>query len=337
MSLSGVQFTHPWVFLFFIPLAGVAWYTWKIGVRRRSRVDYPTGTWIDQRPKLTLISPFRLYFFLRLAALSLMIVALARPQHVFTKENRVVEAVDMVICFDLSKSMDAIDFRPNRHTVAVKTISAFIDTRADDRIGLVLFSGEAFLAVPITHDHKVVKDAVEKSSNKYVQDGTAIGQAIAVGVHHLRDSKAKSRVIVLVTDGDNNMGSVDPVTAAEMAKAYGLKIYAVGIGKKGRVAFPVKAMGPFGREVETYQYLTDAANDELLADLASRTGGKNYHAEDSDVLEKIFKEIDHLEKTKVETNTLVRYSELAWPWIWFAVLFLLAEGIALNTRWRKIP
>ncbi len=332
-----MRFTNPEAFLLFIPYLLATLYTWRVGVRRRSRLDYPTGTWIDARPKLGLMSPFRLHFLLRSFALAFLIVGLARPQKVLTKENRIVEAVDMVICFDLSKSMEAVDFRPNRRKVAIETIESFIDKRVDDRIGLVLFSGEAYLAVPITHDHKVVKEAIEASSNKYLQDGTAIGQSVAVAVHHLRNSKAKSRVIVLVTDGDNNMGSVEPITAAELAKGYDLKIYAVGIGKKGRVAFPVKAMGPFGREVETYQYLTDAVNDELLADMANRTGGKSFRAAEDGVLDRIFSEIDRLEKTKVETNTLVRYTELAWPWIWAAVLLLALEGLALNTRWRKVP
>lgn len=332
-----MKFANPIFFALLGVLAAFAWYAWNVGVRRRSRVDYPTGTWIDQRPRLHLTSPFRLQTFLRVPALICLIVGLARPQHVFTKQNRIVEAVDMVICFDLSKSMEAVDFRPNRRAVAIQTVNAFIDKRVDDRIGLVLFSGEAFLAVPITHDHEIVKNAINESSNKYLQDGTAIGQALAVAVHHLRDSKAKSRVIVLVTDGDNNMGSVDPVTAAELAKGYGLKIYTVGLGKKGRVAFPVRGMDPFGREVQTYQYLTDAVNDELLGDVATRTGGKSYRAAEDGVLDRIFGEIDRLEKTRVETNTVVRFSELAWPWVLVGFLLLVAEGLALNTRWRKIP
>jgi Ca-activated chloride channel family protein len=332
-----MKFANPEAFLLFIPLLFVALFTWRVGIRRRSRLAYPTGTWVDQRPRLVLVSPFRLQFVLRLASLSLIVVALARPQEVLTKVNRLVEAVDLVICFDLSKSMDAIDFQPNRRTVAVQTINSFIDKRVDDRIGLVLFSGEAFLAIPITHDHDMVKAAVRESSNRYLQDGTAIGQALAVAVSHLRNSKAKSRVIVLVTDGDNNMGSVDPITAAELAKGYGLKIYTVGLGKKGRVAFPVRGTDAFGRQVQVYQYLTDAVNDELLADIANRTGGRSFRAAEDGVLEKIFATIDQLEKTKVETNTVVRFAELAWPWMLAAALLLLAEGVALNTRWRKIP
>ncbi len=332
-----MRFAHPEFFLLFIPLILIAIYSWRIGVRKRSRVFIPTGDWLNSRPRFRLPSPFRVHFFLRLFALSLCIIALARPQKVFERTSRIVEAVDLTICFDLSKSMDALDFKPNRRTVALETTARFIDRRADDRIGLVLFSGEAYLAVPITNDHDIVKTALLRSTNRYLQDGTAIGQALAVGVYHLRDSKAKSRVVVLVTDGDNNMGSVDPMTAAELAKAYGIKIYTIGIGKKGRVAFPVKTTDAFGREIEVLNYLTDALNEELLHKVADHTGGKFFRAEENGVLEKIFNTIDALEKTRVEQNKFVKFSELAWPWILAGFFLLLAEGLALNTRWRKIP
>jgi Ca-activated chloride channel family protein len=332
-----MKFANPEAFLLFIPLLAISWYAWTHGIRKRSRVFFPTGSWIDQRPRFTLPSPFRLHFTLRLIALSLMITGLARPQKVSSKTKRTVEAVDIIISFDLSKSMDALDFNPNRRTVAVNTVNRFIGRRPDDRIGLVLFSGEAYLAVPLTVDHKIVQQGVIASSNRGLQDGTAIGQSLAVGVHHLKNSKAKSRIIILVTDGDNNMGSVDPITAAEMAKGYGLKIYTIGIGKKGRVPFPIKTTDAFGREIEVYQYLTDAVNDELLADIAKRTGGQFFRADKDGILDEIFATIDKLEKTKVETNTLTRFTELAWPFLIVALILTFLEGFALNTRWRKIP
>lgn len=332
-----MKLASPAVFLLLIPLLLVAFYTWRVGVRRRARIFYPTEGWLKNRPKFNLPSPFKFHFVLRSLALLFMLVGLSRPQGVHQKTNRTVEALDLIICFDLSKSMLAIDFQPNRRTVAQNTVMSFVDMRVDDRIGLVLFSGEAFLAVPLTHDHKVVKEAILKSSDKGLQDGTAIGQALAVAVHHLRSSRAKSRVVVLVTDGDNNMGSVDPLTATELGKGYGIKMYAIGIGKKGRVAFPVRMQDPLGRETEIYQYLTDAINEPLLNEIANRTGGRAFRAAEDGVLEKIFATIDTLEKTKVETQTLTRYSEEAWPWIFIAFFLLLAEGIGLATRWRKIP
>lgn len=333
-----MRFANPEAFFLLIPLALAALWQWRTGIRRRSRLFVPSGSWINERPRFSLPSPFRVHFALRLTALVLLIVSLARPQAVYQRTNRIVEAVDMIICFDLSKSMDAIDFKPNRHTVAINTIARFIDKREDDRIGLVLFSGEAYLAVPMTTDHEIVKKAVINSSNKNLQDGTAIGQALAVATNHLKSSTAKSRIIVLVTDGDNNMGSVDPVTAADLAKAYGLKIYTIGIGKKGRVAFPVKTIDPAtGREFEVMQYLTDAVNDELMQKISDMTGGKSFHAEENNVLEQIFTTVDALEKSKVEINNFTRYSELVWPWLLAGCLLLLLEGAALSTRWRKIP
>jgi Ca-activated chloride channel family protein len=332
-----MMFAHPLFLLLFLPLLLVAIFAWTAGVRRRGRIFFPTGTWINKRPRFTLPSPFRVHYFLRLLALSFLIIAVARPQKVKSSEKKIIEAVDIIISFDLSKSMDALDFKPNRHVVAVNTVNNFIASRMDDRIGLVLFAGEAYLAVPLTTDHKILQEAVVKSNYNLLQDGTAIGQSLAVGVHHLSNSKAKSRIVILVTDGDNNMGSVDPVTAAELAKGYGIKIYTIGIGKKGRVPFPIKTVDAFGRETEVYQYLTDAVNDELLADIAQRTGGRFFRADDQNLFAKVFDTIDKLEKTKVETNTLTQYTELAWPFIILGMLVLFAEGFALNTRWRKIP
>jgi len=310
---------------------------WRWGVRRRSRLDYPTASWIDQRPRFRLPTPFKVHYFLRAAALIAGLVAIARPQEMFKKEKRTVEAVDIIISFDLSKSMEAVDFRPNRRSVALRTVAEFVDRRVDDRIGLVLFSGEAFLAVPLTNDHKVLKDALNRSSNEGLQDGTAIGQSLAVAVSHLRNSRAKSRIVILVTDGDNNMGSVDPETAAELAKGYGVKIYTIGMGKRGITQFPLTHTLPDGTPLTRWQQLTDAINDELLQGVATRTGGRFFRADEDGMLEQIFSTIDRLEKTKVESNTLVRYGELAWPWIVACALLLLLEGFALNTRWRKLP
>lgn len=332
-----MKLLNPEAFLLLIPLLAALIYLGRVVVRKRSRIIYPTGEWVNKRPPNRWLTPFKIYSILRPLALIMFIIALARPQNVFQNEKRKVEAVDIIICFDLSKSMDALDFDPNRRTVALKTISSFISTRKDDRIGLVLFSGESYLAVPITHDHKHLVKILNDSTNKYLKDGTAIGQSLAVAVNHLKDSKAKSRVVILLTDGDNNMGSVSPITAAELAKSYGVKIYSVAIGKKGRVAYPIKTKDQFGNVHVVYNYLTDAVNEELLTSISTRTNAKFFRATESNVLDDIFKTIDKLEKTEVETNTVVRYSEASWLWILLGLIFLCLEGFALNTRWRKIP
>jgi Ca-activated chloride channel family protein len=333
-----MTFRNPEFFLLFIPLLLALVWNLNWGVKARKKFVIPTSRWFDKRPSQFRMTPFRFTNILRFLALSAIIVALARPQKVHNKIKKNVDVVDIIVTFDLSKSMDAVDFSPDRRTVAIETLSRFIDGRPDDRFGLVLFSGEAYLAVPLTLDHSLLKEAIVNSSNRLLQDGTAIGQSMAVAVHHLKNSIAKSRVIIVVTDGDNNMGSVDPVTAAELAKGYGLKIYTIGLGKKGKVKFPVTRVNPFtGQEFKEYQELIDAVNDELLQEIATRTGGQFFRAGDEKVLDQIFQKIDTLEKTEVEYQTLTRFTELSWNWILAGFLLLLIEGIGINTRWRKFP
>ena len=297
-----MSFANPWAFLLLVPLFISILWILNRGVRKRSRLFIPTDDWYAGRPKSWKPTPFKLHFFLRTLSLIFLVVAIARPQESSSKVKKKIEAIDIMICFDLSKSMDALDFKPNRRGVAIKTISEFIDNRNNDRIGLVLFSGEAYLAVPVTHDHKMLKESILNSSSKNMQDGTAIGQSIAVGVNHLRKSTAKSRIVILVTDGDNNMGSVDPETAAVLAEGFGIRVYTIGLGKKGRVPFPEKRVDAYGREIEVLRYLTDAVNDELLQSIADRTGGRFFKATEGAILEKVFQTIDKLEKTKVEVN-----------------------------------
>lgn len=331
-----MSFANPEYFLLLIPVLFLAFWVRRFGVRKRSRLFIPFASWIDQRPRFSIPSPFKVHYWLRIPCLLLIVIGLARPQEVFEREKRTIEAVDIVLSFDLSKSMDAVDFRPNRRTVAIRVLQQFIDQRQDDRIGLVLFSGEAFLAVPTTTDHDVVKESLIKSNNKFLQDGTAIGESIAVAVRQLKDSTAKSRVIILVTDGDNNMGSVDPETAADLAQGFGIRVYTIAVGRKGKVDFPVEVQTPLGKQT-IWQSLTDAINEPLLKSIAEKTNGRFFRAVDKNVLESIFQTIDELEKTKVEVDTFVRTSEKAWPWILAAVLLLCLELLALNSKWRKLP
>lgn len=332
-----MTFLHPWLLSGIALALIVGGIAYRFGVRYRARLFFPTDEWVNARPRFKYPTPFKIHVYLRTAALVFMAVGLARPQTIFTKEKRTVDAVDMMVCFDLSKSMLALDFRPNRREVAIQTINRFVDARKDDRIGLVLFSGEAYLGVPLTQDHDMVKSAVSNSSNRFIQDGTAIGQSIALAVHHLRHSFAKSKVIILVTDGDNNMGSVDPKTAAALGKAYGIKIYTIALGLEGQVEFPDEVIDPFGNKIVYRRTLTNALNENLLREIATTTGGRFYRAGDENILKQIFENIDSLEKTRVETQTLTRSSEEAWPWLFAALLMLLIEGILLNTRWRKLP
>ncbi|MEZ4814530.1 MAG: VWA domain-containing protein [Bdellovibrionota bacterium] len=331
-----MTWANPGAFWLFIPLLAALFFYWRKSIQHRSRLIFPFD-WSQNNSKKQVLTPFRLQGLLQFAGMSFLIIALARPQRRLEKEKRIVEAVDLMLVFDLSKSMEALDFSPNRRRVAIDTLTQFISKRMDDRIGLVLFSGEAYLSTPLTIDHKLVLTNLKNSSNSGLEDGTAIGQSLAVAVSHLKNSAAKSRVILLVTDGDNNMGSVDPVSAAQIAAGYGLKIYTIGIGKKGRVPYPILVDDGFGRKRQMLNYLTDAANDELLKRISDLTGGRFFSATDQNVLPKIFQEIDRLEKSKVEVLKQVKITELADSWMWLGLFILCIQLFALQTLWRKYP
>lgn len=331
-----MMWANPEAFWLFLPLILCVLYYWTQSVKFRSRLNFPFD-WSLDNSKRQILTPFRMQGILQFLAMSFLIVALARPQKRLEKEKRIVEAVDLMLVFDLSKSMEALDFSPNRRKVAIDTLIQFINKRMDDRIGLVLFSGEAYLSTPLTLDHKLILTNLRNSSNTGLEDGTAIGQSLAVAASHLKNSKAKSRVILLVTDGDNNMGSVDPISAAQIAAGYQLKIYTIGIGKKGRVPYPIMVDDGFGNKRQMLNYLTDAANDELLQRISDLTGGKFFSATDQDVLPKIFQEIDQLEKSKVEILKQVKITELADMWLWLGLLLLCLQTLGLQTLWRKFP
>jgi Ca-activated chloride channel family protein len=331
-----VSWLSPQAFWFIPFIIAALIFFWRISVRFRSRFIFPFD-WSGGVASQKLLTPFRLQGTVRFLALAALLIALARPQKRQEKEKRIVESIDMLIAFDLSKSMEALDFSPNRRKVAIDTLTEFIKMRPDDRLGLVLFSGEAYLSVPLTSDHKILMSNLKNSSNTSLEDGTAIGQALAVAVNHLKTSTAKSRVILLVTDGDNNMGSVDPISAAQLAAGYGIKIYGIGLGKKGRVPYPVTIDDGFGQRRQVFQYLTDAVNDELLEKISATTGGKYFPATDQNVLSKIYDDINRLEKSKVEILKQIKVVELADIWIWLGLFLLFAEGFALQTLWRKFP
>lgn len=272
--------------------------------------------------------------FLRFVVLILIIIALARPQSGVSNEEVTTEGIDIVLVLDISGSMRALDFKPkNRLHVAKETAKSFIEMRKNDRIGLVVFGGEAFTQCPLTIDHGVLSSLLDEIRIGMTEDGTAIGTAIATGVNRLRESTAKSKIIILLTDGDNNAGKIDPPTAAEIAKTLGIKIYTIGVGKGGRVPFPAKDI--FGRE--TIDYVEIPINEELLKQIATTTNGKFFQATDRDELKRIYDEIDQLEKTKIDTHSYVRYSEMV-HWILLpAIGLLILEILLANTVFRKIP
>ena len=269
---------------------------------------------------------------LRLLGLICLIVALARPQSVSSRQNMSTEGIDIVLLLDVSGSMVAEDFTPNRIGAAKQVAEDFIDGRQNDRIGLVIFSGVSFTQCPLTTDYGVLKNLLHQVKNGMVVDGTAIGMAIANGVNRLKDSKAKSKVMILLTDGVNNRGEIDPITAAKIAATYGVRIYTVGVGAQGEAPYPVQT--PFGIR---RQLIPVDLDEKGLSTIAEMTGGKYFRATDNDKLKAIYKEIDKLERTKIEVTAYKRYTELFNTWLMLGFACVLLEIGVASTVLRKIP
>ena len=271
-------------------------------------------------------------FVLRLFALSALIIAMARPQTKNDEQQAEGEGVDIVLCIDVSGSMTAQDFVPNRMEAAKKVASDFIDRRLTDRIAIVIFSGESFTQCPLTTDRAVLKSAVESIRNGLLEDGTAIGDGLSTSVDRLRSSKTKSKVIILLTDGENNGGLIGPDNAKEIAKAFGIKVYTIGVGTEGFAPFPIKT--PMGVIMQQQKVTID---EKLLTAIASETGGKYFRAKDNAALESVYAEINELEKSKVEISTLTRYTEKFFPFVMAALALLLLEVTLRFTLLRKFP
>jgi len=264
-------------------------------------------------------------FYLRLAALACLAVALARPQLGYAWEESLTEGIDIELVLDISGSMAAEDFLPqNRLAVAKQVVKQFVAGRTGDRIGLVVFSGSAMTRAPLTTDHAMLQLLVDSVELNSLPDGTAIGVALAAAAARLRGSPAKTRIMVLVTDGGNNAGEIDPLSAAAMCKGLGLKVYTVGVGTAGRVPVPVQMQDPETGRIETHRQLMNVSVDEqLLRLIAQRTGGRYWKATDRRSLQGIFRDIDRLEKTPLRVKRYVRYREAFAP--------LALAGLALLT------
>lgn len=270
--------------------------------------------------------------FLRLIVFIVLIIALARPQSFSSGENVYTEGIDVVLVLDISGSMLAEDFRPNRMEAAKKITQEFISGRTSDQIGLVIFSRDAFTQCPLTIDYAVLKNLLQEVKSGMIEDGTAIGNAIANGVNRLKDSKAKSKVMILLTDGVSNAGEVDPLTAADLAKNYGIRVYTIGIGTMGQAPYPFQT--PFGIR---YQMVPVEIDEAVLRTIAQTTDGKYYRATGNKKLEEIYQAIDKLEKTKFEVTSYKNKKELYLPWLWSGLILLLVELSLSKTIFRKLP
>lgn len=300
-----IEFAQPGFFwlLLIVPFM-VAWYIWK-QQKLHGTLSVPTLKGFNIHRKGLIPRLRHAGIVLRSLAIIALIVALARPQSSLSWQNTTTEGIDIIIASDISGSMLAEDFKPNRLEAGKNIAIDFIKNRPDDRIGLVIFSGESFTQCPLTIDHDVLINLYHDIKNGMIEDGTAIGMGLATAVNRLRGSEAKSKVVILLTDGVNNAGSIPPITAAEIAKQFGIRVYTVGIGTQGYAPYPVPS--PYGGVV--YQRMEVQIDEPTLTKIAAITGGKYFRATNNDALTRIYKQIDQLEKAKIDVTQYRKKTE----------------------------
>lgn len=305
------------------------------GQRRSARLKYSDVNLVKRLSRSLKQRLRPLLLLLRLMAITAFILALARPQSSSKEQEVLTEGVDIVLAMDVSSSMRSVDFKPNNRLEAAKSVAReFIKSRSNDRIGMVVFAGESFTQCPLTLDYGVLLTLLEDIQIADQDwDGTAIGMGLVNAVNRLKESKAKSKVIILLTDGVNNRGQVDPLTAAQIAKAYGIKIYTIGAGKEGTAMYPMD--DPFfGTRYVPMQVEID---EKTLTKIANTTNGRYFRATDTERLKEIYEEISDLEKTQIEVKEYTQYEELFVYFLAVGLLGMLGEVVLSNTYFRKIP
>ncbi len=331
-----MTFAQPYLLLLLLMLPFLSWLKGKRGQEAAflySSVQLVKGITGISRSRIG-----QLLLRMRWLALALFIVALARPQLGEGRATVRASGIDIVVALDLSGSMASEDFelngeRVNRLAVAKDVLERFVAKRPNDRIGIVAFAGRAYVAGPPTLDHEFLLENIARLNLNTIEDGTAIGSALTAALNRLRDLQAKSKIVILMTDGQNNAGQVPPLTAADAAQALGVKVYTIGVGTRGTAPYP--QVDPFGRRV--YVDLPVNIDEDTLKQIADKTGGKYYRADNADALRAIYADIDRLEKTEVEMKKYQRYREL-FPWVVLpGLVVLLLEIILGNTVWRKLP
>ncbi len=330
--LSHISFAYPWILPMLLVIPYLC-YRYIKSHHQQSGSFVVTTTHFIQQLTSWKIRIRHLPFVLRCLALVCLIIALARPQQRFTEQQTDGEGIDMVMCFDISGSMTEQDFKPNRLEASKEVASAFVQNRPGDRIGITIFSSQSFTMCPITTDHATVLTQINNIQSGYLQDeGTAIGSGIATSIDRLKDSKAKSRIIILLTDGVDFGGVIPPDIAKEMAKTYGIKVYTIGVGSNKEIDVQVET--PFG---VTTQKKKMEFNESLLKSIAEETGGQYFQATDKENLEKIYQSINQLEKSKVQLTTYNRYND-EYKWFLLAGLFFVViETLLKLTVLKKFP
>ena len=331
-----MRFAQPWLLLFLLALPILAWLKGRVG--RQPAFLYSSVQLVRGITSLSRSRAGSILAKMRWLALALFIVAMARPQVEEGRSKITASGVDIVVAIDLSGSMQSEDFElqgqpANRLTVAKDVLRQFILKRTSDRIGLIAFAGRAYTAAPLTLDHEFLLQNLDRLSIGMIEDSTAIGSALSAAVNRLRDVTSKSKIVILMTDGQNNAGAIQPLTAADAAQALGVKVYTIGIGRRGYAPMPVT--DPFGRRV--YQNVQVDIDEDTLTKIAEKTGGKYYRGDKTGTLRSIYDDIDRMEKTEVKADKFVRYDE-KFEWAALPGLFiLLLEIILSHTIWRKLP
>jgi Ca-activated chloride channel family protein len=331
---NDIQFAEKhWFWLMAVLPVMIAWYILRLK-KQEGEFNYSSFTLLKGIKSSAKAWMRHGLFGLRVLGLAFLIVALARPQSRSSWKDTKTEGIDIVLSLDVSLSMLAKDFKPNRMEVAKDVIIDFIDNRPNDRIGLVIFGGEAFTQCPLTTDHKVLRNMFPQIKAGSLDQGTAIGLGLATAVARIKDSKAKSKVIILVSDGVNNVGEVSPLTAGELAKTYGIRVYCIGVGSKGKALQPVAiyAQGEY-----EYDYVDVDVDDKTMTEISEYTGGKYFRATNKESLVNIYKEIDQMEKTIISEKSFSNKAEHFLPFALAAAIILLLEFVLRYTFFKPLP
>lgn len=321
--------SYLWLLLLIIPL--IVWYILK-KQKGDASIEVSTTMPFDKLPRSYKYYLRHVRFALRVLVLASLIVAIARPQLTNSWSDKTTEGIDIIVALDISTSMLARDFSPNRVDAAKDVAAQFISGRSYDNIGLVIFAGESYTMCPMTLDHAVLLNLLNSVECGMLEDRTAIGDGLATAINRIKNGPAKSKTIILLTDGTNNAGDIAPVTAAEIASTFGIRVYTIGVGTQGMAPYPVQT--PYGI---TYQQYPVEIDEETLKNIAQKTGGEYFRATDKNALKDIFEEIDKLEKTKLSVTQYSKREEIFMPWALLSMILLCADVLLKNTILKNIP
>ncbi|PIF02596.1 MAG: aerotolerance regulator BatA [Paludibacter sp.] len=325
-----MTFKNPeYLYLFLVLIPVVFWYLYELK-KSDASLQFSTTKVLRNSPKTLRLRLIHLPFILRTLMFAFLIIAIARPQssNHWRKQDR--EGIDIMMALDISGTMQGEDLRPNRLEAAKSVAIEFIQARPNDNIGLVVFAGESFTQCPLTTDHTVLINLFRSIKYGLLEDGTAIGLGLANAINRTKESKAKSKVIILLTDGSNNQGAISPITAAEIAQTLGVRVYAIGVGSHGMVNMPIQT--PFGVR---YQKIKSEFDEKTLEKIAEMTGGKYFRATNTSQLRLVYQEIDRMEKTKISVKEYSQKNEMYFIFVLIAFLLLVLE-IILKNSWLKI-